>query len=420
MKYLTNIDGGIPHAGISSINIPLKGRNLIITGKNGSGKTSFLTSLSEKTALHLNKRMQQLESSQDHLNRAIEKEKIYPRGSHDYHQAKESIKYYTNIIAEINKGLSLAFSNELELIDYYDNFKATFIFFKAMRSSAITEAKHSSSIEDDKNDTITNFKYDNNINFGYKLEQYLVNIKVNQSLAITEDNNQEQANKIQEWFCNFDEHLKFLFEDSSAKLVFYRENFKFKISLNGREFDFQNLSSGYLAIFDILADLIVRTEFFEITPTQLKGIVIIDEIDAHLHISLQQKILPFFTKLFPQIQFIVSTHSPFVITSTSNDTVVYDISSNEFFEGDLSNYSYEAIIKGLFHVDPITPEVKSSIECLKSLLNEESFNFSEIRTTIENLIPLDKNNVLDKKVRNIYLQAINLLADYNELGDLDV
>ncbi|EUD12476.1 AAA family ATPase [Providencia alcalifaciens] len=420
MKYLNNIDGGIPHTGISDINIPLNGRNLIITGKNGSGKTSFLSLLSDKILLHLGKEIQDEQKIQEQLAYWEAEKRKGPPGSSLYSQAQDQIDYYRKKIDAFHHGLQLVFVNELELISNYDDLKAIFVFFSAMRISSIQETKQTSSIEEEKRSSIDDLKNKRPTNFGSKLEQHLVNIKVNQSLAITEDNNQEQAHKFQEWFYNFDEHLKFLFEDSSAKLVFYRQSFKFKISLNGREFDFQNLSSGYLAIFDILADLIVRTEFFEITPTQLKGIVIIDEIDAHLHISLQQKILPFFTKLFPQIQFIVSTHSPFVITSTNNDTVIYDISSNEFFEGDLSNYSYEAIIKGLFHVDPITPEIKDSIERLKTLLNEESFNFSEIRTTIKKLTPLDKNNVLDKRVRNIYLQAINLLADYDELGELDV
>lgn len=85
--------------------------------------------------------------------------------------------------------------------------------------------------------------------FGNKLEQHLVNIKVNQSLALTEDNNQEQTKQFQEWFDSFDSHLKFLFEDDSAHLVFYRQNFKLKISLNNREFDFSNpffwLSSNF-------------------------------------------------------------------------------------------------------------------------------------------------------------------------------
>lgn len=420
MKYLFNISGNIPHAKIENIKIPLDGRNLIITGKNGSGKTSFLKLLEQKVLLHLDKKAYLTDGQIDSIKYYENIINNHHKGSIEYSQAEHQLHYLYKNRKNIEDGLTLKFENELDFLALHDELKAIFVYFKAMRIASITETKHTSSIEDEKNRAIQSLKNRNSESFGNKLEQHLVNIKVNQSLALTEDNNQEQAKQFQEWFDSFDSHLKFLFEDDSAHLVFYRQNFKFKISLNNREFDFQTLSSGYLAIFEILADLLVRSEFFEITPNELQGIVLIDEIDAHLHISLQKKILPFFTKLFPQIQFIVSTHSPFVITSTDNDTVVYDISSGEFFENDLSQYSYESVIKGLFHVNTISSDTKNSIEKLKNLLNENPTNFEAIRSIIKKLIPLEENDKLDKKLRNLYLQAVNLLLDHDELEDLDV
>ena len=43
----------------------------------------------------------------------------------------------------------------------------------------------------------------------------------------------------------------------------------------------------------------------------LGGVVLIDEIETHLHLALQLKIMPILIHLFPNIQFIVTTHSPF-------------------------------------------------------------------------------------------------------------
>lgn len=420
MKYLQNISGEIKHAGIANINIPLNKRNLIITGRNGSGKTSFLNLLSDKIKLHLASEILGLDKYQNELNSAIEQQKRYPAGSFDHNNHQSHIDYLQARVRRINDGLRLELEQENDFISKYEKFNAIFVFFKAMRIASIIETKHTTSIEDEIKNAIHSLKQNQDANFGNKIEQHLVNIKVNQSLAITEDNDIIQADKFQKWFDEFDGHLKFLFENDSAKLVFNRQKYKFKISLDDREFDFQTLSSGYLAIFDILADLLVRSEFFEITPDQLQGIVIIDEIDAHLHISLQKKILPFFIKLFPHLQFIVSTHSPFVITTKTEKTVVYDISSGNFIDDNLSQYSYESVIKGLFHVNPESSEVSNSIGELGSLLNKSSINFDAIRVIIKKLKPLEENNVLDKKVKNLYLQAINILIDNNELGDLDV
>lgn len=119
-------------------------------------------------------------------------------------------------------------------------------------------------------------------------------------------------------------------------------------------------------------------QFQNISPEELCGIAIIDEIDVHLHISLQKKVLPFLIKAFPKVQFIVSTHSPFVITSTDNDTVVYDISSGEFFEDDLSHYSYEAVIKGLFHVNPQSDHLKTEIQTISTILNSDPNNYEKL------------------------------------------
>ena len=47
--------------------------------------------------------------------------------------------------------------------------------------------------------------------------------------------------------------------------------------------------------------------------SEISGIVLIDEIDLHLHIEFQKEILPLLLKFFPKIQFIITTHSPFFI-----------------------------------------------------------------------------------------------------------
>ena len=58
------------------------------------------------------------------------------------------------------------------------------------------------------------------------------------------------------------------------------------------------------------------------------GIVLIDEPETHLHLQLQEQVLPLLTSLFPNVQFIAATHSPAVIASIKNATI-FDLTTKE-------------------------------------------------------------------------------------------
>jgi AAA15 family ATPase/GTPase len=100
-------------------------------------------------------------------------------------------------------------------------------------------------------------------------------------------------------------------------------------------------------------------EAHNVKSYDLEGVVIIDEIETHLHVDLQKKILPFLTDFFPKIQFIVSTHSPFVLSSLSNVTIC-DLES-KLVTQDLSGYSYDALIESYFQTDKYSEEIKEKI-----------------------------------------------------------
>lgn len=220
------------------------------------------------------------------------------------------------------------------------------------------------------------------------------------------------------WLNKVESDLKYIFEEKNTIISFDKFQKKIVIISGEKHFNMNNLSSGLQAIFKIYSSLLMRTKLASIDPTELFGIVVIDEIDVHLHISLQKKVMPFLTKAFPKIQFIVSTHSPFVITSTDNDTVVYDISSGDFYEEDLSRYSYESVVKGLFHVDAQSEQLQAEIKDIARILNHEANNFEELRNILRKITPFAKQ--LDVESKSFYFKALNHLLDNQELGDLDV
>jgi hypothetical protein len=73
-----------------------------------------------------------------------------------------------------------------------------------------------------------------------------------------------------------------------------------------------NLSAGQASLFAMFGTIIRYGDFGNVLagPTEIKGIVLIDEIDAHLHADLQHDVLPNLIRLFPGIQFIVTSHAP--------------------------------------------------------------------------------------------------------------
>ena len=83
---------------------------------------------------------------------------------------------------------------------------------------------------------------------------------------------------------------------------------------------FSVLPAGYKRLFYIALDLAYRSFLLSNgTSTDITGVAIIDEIDLHLHPELEQTVLERLTKTFTHIQFVVSTHSPLVLTGVETE-----------------------------------------------------------------------------------------------------
>lgn len=87
---------------------------------------------------------------------------------------------------------------------------------------------------------------------------------------------------------------------------------------NNRWLEISQLSSGEKMIFAMVADMAKRLILANPdsdNPLEGKGIVLIDEIDLHLHPKWQRKVVGKLRELFPNVQFVVTTHSPLVLSN---------------------------------------------------------------------------------------------------------
>lgn len=76
------------------------------------------------------------------------------------------------------------------------------------------------------------------------------------------------------------------------------------------------LPAGYERLYNIVFDIAYRSYILNGPAYEPQGIVLVDELDLHLHPSMEQDVLQRLTSTFANIQFIVSTHSPLVISNT--------------------------------------------------------------------------------------------------------
>ncbi|WP_017004311.1 AAA family ATPase [Enterovibrio norvegicus] len=276
----------------------------------------------------------------------------------------------------------------------HKDFQALLLSFEAGRKSDIlkpSSVTSMSSLKEKDRNSVT--RPHNKQTASSLFEEFLVTSIANQAFSESKkiNNDPVEADRIDKWFKKLEADLQNLFEDEELRLVFQSDSFSFEIHQPHKDpYTFQSLSSGFSSIMAVYADLITKVSLRLIDPDDITGIILIDEIDAHLHVSLQKKILAFLKNAFPKVQFIVTTHSPFVVSSV-DDAVIYDLSKLEQVE-DLSMYSYESVLEGLFGVLPISNLLQQNIEALAKLLEKNPINLDDVQSLLDKL-PQDEDSL---------------------------
>lgn len=358
-----------------------KKKHLILTGKNGSGKTtvlnairSFLISIEEnefKNRINAYKCCDdykyRIENYGSQKNGVIESS---PKVLKGFLELKE------DYIKKYGDGIELEIGNNSEFQEKYDKGEIILAYFGSKRGMRISIPKGIEKVE------LKN-QYTMESEPSQEILKYLVDLKAQQAFARYEEENEYE--EIDEWFTKFENLLRFLMDDPNLKFKFDYKNYNFEIiEENKQPYGFSDLSDGYSAVLDIVSDLMLRMERKSSKLYNLEGIVLIDEIETHLHIDLQKKIMPFLIGFFPNVQFIVTTHSPFVINSTEN-AIIYDLEKNIRVD-DLSAYSYQSIVERYFNVDQYSSEIKSKITRYEQLV----YNITKTDDDLEEMYDLRK------------------------------
>lgn len=155
---------------------------------------------------------------------------------------------------------------------------------------------------------------------------------------------------------------------------------------------FLQLASGNRSIIAMIGDLVIR--LFQVQdkisdPSDLEGIVIIDELDVHLHPTWQKALPGLLSEIFPKIQFIASTHSPIPLLGAPKESVVLKVHQGseegitvEKLDIDVTRLLPNSLLTSpIFDFEEIIPTANTSP---KDLLTEDSFQEAMANEEIKN------------------------------------
>lgn len=313
-------------------NIPPDTQWIFLTGENGFGKTSVLQALADRALKYATFKWKN-EIFATYYNKEAYNIPPYFNDSNIMEETKD---FFSKMIAYGSTRLRISAGSANEVMDKYSS----------------TESLFSN-------------------------EVLLVNI---------EENFKDWTTNYPEGFVKLETVFKTLLPRLGKIVVEFDEKFKksrvkyYETDTEGNPFkegiEFLELAAGYKNIIAMVGDMINRfTKNQDVKDfSNLQGIVLIDEIDLHLHPKYQKLFVQKLTELFPKIQFIVSTHSPIPLLGAPKNSVIINVSRTreegikaELLDIDFSVLTPNSILSSpIFGFQDLIPESKSNDKMIRT------------------------------------------------------
>lgn len=198
--------------------------------------------------------------------------------------------------------------------------------------------------------------------------------------------------------------VKFAYDVRSHELeiYIYRSN-------EAQKFPVRMLSDGEKGLISLVADIAYRMALLNSNlldkVLETPGVVLIDEIDLHLHPSWQKRVVGSLMDIFPNIQFIVTTHSPSILLNVSRENI-WILNQYEIYQPQDMTYgrTVEEILREVMDINVQPDEVIKMQHEFEKAIDSEKYDLAK--------------NILDK-MKNIMGENANVIIENQMVLDVE-
>lgn len=171
-----------------------------------------------------------------------------------------------------------------------------------------------------------------------------------------------------------------------AKRILYNIDYKQIVIQfeDGHAVPYGNLSDGQRSLLTLVADIARR--IITLNPhlqdsalLETPGVVLIDELDIHLHPTWQRRVISDLRRTFPKIQFIVTTHSPQIIGEAKADEIILLDSKDQIHPSQSFGMDSNWILKHIMGAEDQDPAARDAIKEIFDLIEDDNFDDAKIK-----------------------------------------
>lgn len=192
--------------------------------------------------------------------------------------------------------------------------------------------------------------------------------------------------------------VRFNVKTDEIEIVYLNENGELETH------PFHELSDGFRNTMSMVADIayrmsVLNSQLLDDVTKKTPGVVLVDEIDQHLHPRWQNNILKSLMNIFPKVQFIVTTHSPIVISSAMrSQLILFDNDKCCYFDDSYGKDS-NSVLTEIMGVSPRPEEIQKTLDKFYRTLDDEEFDKAkELLGDLMEVLGKDNSDVVSAKV----------------------